>query len=98
MPPGAHGSRGTCLPCVESCEARRAATIGSHRSSMALSGANSSGCVERLDHRVGKNASQRANESGFRRRDEMYLSQNHISRRTVLRGVGATIALPLLEA
>jgi hypothetical protein len=28
----------------------------------------------------------------------MYLSQKHISRRTVLRGVGATIALPLLEA
>jgi hypothetical protein len=28
----------------------------------------------------------------------MYLSQKHISRRTVLKGVGATIALPLLEA
>ena len=28
----------------------------------------------------------------------MYLSQNHISRRTVLKGVGATIALPLLDA
>src|SRR5580704_10936955 len=28
----------------------------------------------------------------------MYLSQRHISRRTVLKGVGATIALPLLEA
>jgi hypothetical protein len=28
----------------------------------------------------------------------MYLSQKHISRRTVLKGVGATIALPLLDA
>jgi hypothetical protein len=28
----------------------------------------------------------------------MYLSQKHISRRTVLKGVGASIALPLLEA
>src|SRR5215831_571130 len=28
----------------------------------------------------------------------MYLSQKHISRRTVLKGVGATIALPFLEA
>ena len=28
----------------------------------------------------------------------MYLSQKHISRRTVLRGVGAAIALPLLDA
>src|SRR4029450_13830768 len=28
----------------------------------------------------------------------MYLSQKHISRRTVLRGVGASIALPLLDA
>jgi hypothetical protein len=28
----------------------------------------------------------------------MYLSQTHISRRTVLKGVGASIALPLLEA
>src|SRR6187551_431193 len=28
----------------------------------------------------------------------MYLSQKHVSRRTVLKGVGATIALPLLDA
>ena len=28
----------------------------------------------------------------------MYLTQKHISRRTVLKGVGATIALPLLDA
>ena len=28
----------------------------------------------------------------------MYLSQKHISRRTVLKGVGATVALPFLEA
>jgi hypothetical protein len=28
----------------------------------------------------------------------MYLSQKHISRRTILKGVGATIALPLLDA
>ena len=28
----------------------------------------------------------------------MYLSQKHISRRSVLKGVGATIALPLLDA
>jgi hypothetical protein len=28
----------------------------------------------------------------------MYLSQKHISRRTVLKGVGATIALPILDA
>jgi Protein of unknown function (DUF1552) len=28
----------------------------------------------------------------------MYLSQTHISRRTVLKGVGATIALPILDA
>src|SRR5687768_15521812 len=28
----------------------------------------------------------------------MYLSKKHISRRTVLKGVGATIALPLLDA
>ena len=28
----------------------------------------------------------------------MYLSQKHISRRTVLKGVGVTVALPLLEA
>ena len=28
----------------------------------------------------------------------MYLSQKHISRRTVLKGVGATIALPLIDA
>src|SRR5688500_15185434 len=28
----------------------------------------------------------------------MYLSQKHISRRMVLKGVGATIALPLLDA
>ncbi len=28
----------------------------------------------------------------------MYLSQKHISRRTVLKGVGASIALPLLDA
>src|SRR4030095_4054223 len=28
----------------------------------------------------------------------MYLSQKHISRRTVLRGVGAAVALPLLDA
>jgi len=28
----------------------------------------------------------------------MYLSQKHISRRMVLKGVGATVALPLLDA
>jgi hypothetical protein len=28
----------------------------------------------------------------------MYLSQKHISRRTILKGVGATVALPLLDA
>ena len=28
----------------------------------------------------------------------MYLSQKHISRRTVLKGVGAAVALPLLDA
>src|SRR5688572_31093194 len=28
----------------------------------------------------------------------MYLTQKHISRRAVLKGVGATIALPLLDA
>ena len=28
----------------------------------------------------------------------MYLSQKHISRRAVLKGVGAAIALPLLDA
>ena len=28
----------------------------------------------------------------------MFLSKKHISRRTVLKGVGATIALPLLDA
>jgi hypothetical protein len=28
----------------------------------------------------------------------MYLSQRHLSRRTMLRGVGATVALPFLEA
>src|SRR5688572_15269440 len=28
----------------------------------------------------------------------MYLSQKHISRRTVLRGMGVTVALPFLEA
>ena len=28
----------------------------------------------------------------------MYLSKKHISRRAVLKGVGATIALPLLDA
>ena len=28
----------------------------------------------------------------------MYISKKHISRRTVLKGVGATIALPLLDA
>src|ERR1700691_3316 len=28
----------------------------------------------------------------------MYLSQKHISRRTILKGVGASIALPLLDA
>jgi hypothetical protein len=29
---------------------------------------------------------------------DMFLSKKHISRRTVLKGVGATIALPLLDA
>ena len=28
----------------------------------------------------------------------MFISKKHISRRTVLQGIGATIALPLLEA
>ena len=28
----------------------------------------------------------------------MFITRNHISRRTVLRGMGATVALPLLEA
>ena len=28
----------------------------------------------------------------------MYLSQKHMSRRTVLRGMGVTVALPFLEA
>jgi hypothetical protein len=28
----------------------------------------------------------------------MYLSRKHISRRAVLKGVGATIALPLIDA
>ena len=28
----------------------------------------------------------------------MYLSQKHLSRRTALRGLGATVALPFLEA
>jgi hypothetical protein len=28
----------------------------------------------------------------------MYITRKHISRRTVLRGVGASIALPLLDA
>ena len=28
----------------------------------------------------------------------MYLSKKHVSRRTVLKGVGASIALPLLDA
>ena len=28
----------------------------------------------------------------------MYLTKKHVSRRTVLRGVGATVAIPLLDA
>ena len=28
----------------------------------------------------------------------MFITKKHLSRRTVLRGVGATIALPLLDA
>src|SRR6185436_3635724 len=29
---------------------------------------------------------------------EMYLSKKHVSRRAVLKGIGATVALPLLDA
>src|SRR5438093_7518207 len=33
-----------------------------------------------------------------RRGNDMYLTKKHVSRRTVLRGMGATVALPFLEA
>src|SRR5690242_1484123 len=32
------------------------------------------------------------------RRTEMFITKKHISRRTVLRGMGATVALPFLES
>src|SRR5262249_18712110 len=33
-----------------------------------------------------------------RRRSAMFVTKKHLTRRTVLRGVGATLALPLLDA
>src|SRR5262245_50533793 len=35
---------------------------------------------------------------GKRRTDAMFLTRKHLSRRTVLKGAGASIALPLLDA
>ena len=41
---------------------------------------------------------RRSNSTGRSEERRMFITKKHISRRTLLRGMGATVALPLLEA
>src|SRR5437763_12248502 len=86
---GVNWSTTTCPPSAGSCAVRRAATIGFPRWSRRSCKASSSGCAVSVEL---------ARSPGNKWRHPMYIFKNHVSRRTVLKGVGATIALPLLDA
>src|SRR3954464_6688696 len=97
----------TCPRFVRSCAKRRGRTTASSRSCSASSTARRSrcGCRSRSRWRRG-NARLKARapgRSGARRlqpseKGLMYISKISLSRRTFLRGAGAVIALPLLDA
>ena len=94
---GVNWSTTTCPPSAGSCAARRAATIGFQRWSRPSCGANSSGCAGCLS-RLRALASSATPAEVRLTETRMYVFKKHVSRRTVLKGVGATIALPLLDA
>src|SRR5512138_730344 len=85
--------RATCRQFVRSCAKRRLATTGSRRSCSASCTARRSRCASpsRLIRSVHLEVDARLEVL-------MYISKMSLDRRTFLRGVGAAVALPLLDA
>src|SRR5688572_22560286 len=82
----------TCRPCEKSCTARRRASIASSRSSWVLFQVTlSESGKRRAQLQVRQLRSKRRNPG-------MFNTRKHLSRRTLLKGAGATLALPLLDA
>src|SRR5688572_16107091 len=102
MPPAARCSRTTCPRCGGSCAAPRRATTGSRPWSRQWFEASSSGCdAFRRPLRpraASRQSSRRRSHPARHTESEMHVFKKHVSRRTVLKGVGASIALPLLDA
>src|SRR5882724_4113631 len=90
MRPGVHWNTTICRRCAGWCAVRLPAII-SFQAWYSLSfGANNSKCAGFLNPLW--------RERRGNRRYEMIITKKHISRRTVLKGIGTTIALPLLGA
>src|SRR5512147_1478603 len=99
----------TCRRSAASCGERRTITTGSRRSCSASSRARSSGAKagnkKRLSPRTRRAPGKRRGIRDRRRprcrgvgEFRMFISKKHLSRRTVLRGMGVSVALPLLDA
>ena len=83
--------RTTCRRCARWCVAPRRRTTGCRRSS---SGIVSSDAFRMQALRPNRGPASQGREEGL----TMFLTKRHLSRRTVLKGAGVTLALPLLDA
>src|SRR5436190_16687745 len=92
MQPGAPCSTTICRLCAALCETPPRTTTSFQLWSRPSFALNNSECVERLNPRW------RVNKGNPNRRINMYIFKKHISRRKMLKGIGASIALPLLDA
>ena len=54
--------------------------------------------VEPAETTDARDVGHRADQGPGKEQNAMFITQKHISRRTVLRGMGVTVALPFLEA
>ena len=87
--------RGHARRCARSCATRRATIIGFRRSSAASWKASASSSGRSRTTLTAQSTLGQLTNSGER---HMFITKKHLSRRTVFRGAGATIALPLLDA
>ena len=86
--------RRTCRRCAPSRAPRRPAATPSRRSSSASCGRHSSRCAPRPGGADGVAADLQVRQEA----NVMFITRKHLSRRTVLRGIGASVALPLLDS